>query len=81
MVGVAPAHGSLLTECARKNDLIVRLWAVLPRCAQGNHAQGHSYEREVFGARSMRAFEDQPGHSCLISHHNGLSPVSKLHIG
>lgn len=40
--GMAPVHGSLLTGCARRNDPNVRLRAVLPRCAQGNHAQGHS---------------------------------------
>jgi hypothetical protein len=29
-----PHDGSLLTECARKNDPTVQLRAVLPQCAQ-----------------------------------------------
>ena len=37
--GVVPGCVSVLAECAHKNDWIVKLWAVLPQCAQSEPNQ------------------------------------------
>ncbi len=82
--GLAPVHGSLLTECACKNDLNVHRRAMLPRRAQGNHARGHSWRMNfsvLLRCAHLRISQATPVESDTITDAGRRSPVSKLPVG